>query len=215
MVVTKLLINEGADLRMKNKDGDTALHLSMEYEYFEQTRFLLEKGADKNILNEKGNRAITGQSGGRVGLYKWEGPVQMLVEAQDKFSVNKAYAAIQSYTGNCPDVARLIKLGFQRHKELGPGKWDDEKWTACTNKLVEGPCEDDEKHLGVSGDKAEPEAEQIPKTASAPAMESSEEKKEEPKKAGAAPKKKPPTPSSSEAASSSEDSSSSADSSSS
>lgn len=54
----KILINAGADLNMKNKDGSTALITSAFFCRPEIVKLLLAKGADKTIRNNFGSTAF-------------------------------------------------------------------------------------------------------------------------------------------------------------
>jgi len=51
----KILMNAGADLNVKNKDGSTALHTSAFFCRPEIVKMLLDKGADKTIKNNFGS----------------------------------------------------------------------------------------------------------------------------------------------------------------
>ena len=51
--LVRLLIEKGADIHAKYRDGNTPLHIAVEKEYIEIVKILLEKGADINIeINE-------------------------------------------------------------------------------------------------------------------------------------------------------------------
>jgi ankyrin repeat protein len=56
--VVRLLVEMGADINFKNKDGDTALILAVVYRRNEIVSFLVENGADINVQNKIGNTAL-------------------------------------------------------------------------------------------------------------------------------------------------------------
>lgn len=51
--VVKAMVNAGYDVNARNKEGDTALHLAVKNRSGEMARYLIKKGADYNIANEK------------------------------------------------------------------------------------------------------------------------------------------------------------------
>ena len=59
------LLKNGAQANSQNFKGNTALHMSVEYNLEDTTRKLLELGADKTIKNYDGNAAETGIDGGK------------------------------------------------------------------------------------------------------------------------------------------------------
>ncbi|RWS20464.1 E3 ubiquitin-protein ligase MIB2-like protein [Leptotrombidium deliense] len=52
------LITDGADLNVKDCDGNTAVHKAAEGNHVEVLNLLLEAGADKNVVNFMGNSAL-------------------------------------------------------------------------------------------------------------------------------------------------------------
>ena len=47
--ITKWLKGKGADVNCQNQKGQTPLHMSIAYDCFEQTKFLLAEGADAKV----------------------------------------------------------------------------------------------------------------------------------------------------------------------
>ena len=50
--LVRKLIGVGAAVNAQNNKGLTALHMSVEYDFYFVCRFLLDSGADSDILNE-------------------------------------------------------------------------------------------------------------------------------------------------------------------
>ena len=55
---TQLLIEKGANINEKNKDGQTLLHLAAENGRFEIVQLLIEKGANLTEKTNKGQTAL-------------------------------------------------------------------------------------------------------------------------------------------------------------
>ena len=58
--VVLALIEAGADIGYRNKNGSTPLHIAAFFCYPEITQTLVEKGADKNVLDNEGGTALDG-----------------------------------------------------------------------------------------------------------------------------------------------------------
>ena len=56
--VVLALIEAGADIGYRNKDGSTPLHIAAFFCYPEITKTLIEKGADKNALDNEGGQRL-------------------------------------------------------------------------------------------------------------------------------------------------------------
>eukprot|EP00919_Chromeraceae_sp_WS-2016_P004917 GHVR01011628.1.p2 GENE.GHVR01011628.1~~GHVR01011628.1.p2 ORF type:complete len:107 (+),score=13.94 GHVR01011628.1:524-844(+) len=54
----KYLIEKGADVNLRNVNGNTALLLTVRYNISETFKYLIEKGADVNVRNAEGNTAL-------------------------------------------------------------------------------------------------------------------------------------------------------------
>jgi ankyrin repeat protein len=57
--MVKALIDKGADVNAKDKDGQTALMLAAGGGYTEIVKALIEKGADVNAKNNTGDTALS------------------------------------------------------------------------------------------------------------------------------------------------------------
>lgn len=60
--VTKMCVKAGVPLDAKNKQGNTALHYCYGYGYFELGEYLINKGANENVVNAAGETPIDGLS---------------------------------------------------------------------------------------------------------------------------------------------------------
>ena len=61
--IALFLINEGADIEVKQDDGSTALHVASFFGRVEVVKALLAKGADKTVRTNEGNTALEGVAG--------------------------------------------------------------------------------------------------------------------------------------------------------
>merc|ERR1711879_953186 len=62
-LVKWLLEDQNAEINAQNGKGQTALHMSVAYDFDEQADYLVEKGADKEIANADGHKAWNGIDG--------------------------------------------------------------------------------------------------------------------------------------------------------
>ena len=58
--IVKLALRYGAQINMQNSMGNTALHFSSEYKYINVSNYLIQKGADPNLINLRGIKAKDG-----------------------------------------------------------------------------------------------------------------------------------------------------------
>eukprot|EP01052_Picozoa_sp_SAG31_P032576 SAG31_NODE_3584_length_4100_cov_1.957761_5_plen_83_part_00 len=58
-----MVLDAGGDVNTQNNNGQTALHMSVAYDYFWTTKLLLEAGADRSLVNEDGHKAEVGIDG--------------------------------------------------------------------------------------------------------------------------------------------------------
>jgi len=56
--IARLLLEKGANVNLKNKRGETALHLAVLKSNFELARIVIENGADVNLRNYEGYSAL-------------------------------------------------------------------------------------------------------------------------------------------------------------
>ena len=65
--VTKFLIEKGANIEVKNEDGNTPLHEAVDGSHFEVVKFLIEKGAQLDAKNNANDTPRT-LAGNHPGL---------------------------------------------------------------------------------------------------------------------------------------------------
>jgi len=136
--ITKWLVNDKkVDINGQNKKGQTALHMSVAYDMYEQTKFLLEKGAKKDIKNVDGNESITGIDGDKTGVNAWDGPMVLIQCAQNSGDVANALGKLEEAIKTDAaafDKAALVQTGMARKKALG-AEWDAKRFMACVQSL--------------------------------------------------------------------------------
>jgi len=122
--ITKWLCDKcGADVNGQNGKGQTALHMSVAYDFYEQTKYLLSKGAKTDIKNAEGNLSIEGIDGDKKGADAWDAPVNQLKAVQNKADVQKVFELIKTAPKESLDKATLVQTGMAKKKALGR-EWD-------------------------------------------------------------------------------------------
>lgn len=136
--ITKWLVNDKkVDVNGQNKKGQTALHMSVAYDMYDQSVFLLESGAKKDIKNGDGNEAITGIDGDKTGVNAWDGPMVLIQCAQNAADVAKALDSLEASIkadAAAFDKAALVQTGMARKKALG-AEWDAKRFMAAVQSL--------------------------------------------------------------------------------
>lgn len=121
--ITKWLVDScGAEKDGQNGKGQTALHMSVAYDFYDQTAFLLSRGADPGIKNGDGHAAIGGIDGDKVGKEVWNSPLNQLKGVKDKASMEVAFAAIKAAPKGDLDKAMLVQTGMGKKKAVP--EWD-------------------------------------------------------------------------------------------
>lgn len=105
--VVKLLVEAGANINLKGKDGRTALMLAAMAGYADSIQALIEAGADLDAKDDNGNTAMMLAEGGRhpkiVRLLKQTGASE---EGMNEIALIRA-----AYDGNVEQVRALIQAG--------------------------------------------------------------------------------------------------------
>jgi len=69
--VVKYLIDKGADVNQKNKDGDTPLMVYCKLNNEYMVKYLVERGADINLKNNQGESPVTLTKNSNKNIYKY------------------------------------------------------------------------------------------------------------------------------------------------
>ena len=85
MTLTKYILEQKADPSVQNFNGQTPLHMSVEYDMYFQSKLLLDAKADPNITNTAGHTALTGLEGTKTGLDAWDNPMNILKAAEERW----------------------------------------------------------------------------------------------------------------------------------
>jgi hypothetical protein len=135
--ILKFLVEElGAKLNVQNFKGNTALHMSVEYDSYFQTVYLRSKGADDHIKNSDDSEAIFGLESGKVEGDAWDSPVNILKAAGDNAEEIKfAFEGLREAgkKGVQLDKAAIVHTGMMKKKQL-PQFWDH----AAFQEIVRG-----------------------------------------------------------------------------
>jgi len=119
--ITKWLVGKGAEINGTNGKDNTALHMSIGYDFYDQTGYLVEAGADKDIKNSEGNAAITGIDGDKVGAQGYNGAFYNLAKCATAEEAEAALDAVSKLDASEVDKVALIQMGMKKKKD-GDGK---------------------------------------------------------------------------------------------
>lgn len=123
-----------ADVNAQNAKGQTALHMSVEYDFYFQSDVLLRAGADPKITNAGGHEAIAGMDGGKTGDNAWDTPLKILEGAgNDPQQLEVAFVALEKADLTKIDKADLVQTGMKKKKTC-TGNWDSARFMALVTK---------------------------------------------------------------------------------
>jgi len=130
------LIALGLPVNVQNGKGQTPLHMSVEYDFYFVAKALLAANADVGIVNNDGNKAISGIEGGKVGAKAFDNPVNILKAALTKEQLEEAFAKLEDaqVNGGAVDKAELIQAGMQK-KKSGQDGWDHKRFMQLAAKF--------------------------------------------------------------------------------
>lgn len=138
--LTKWLVTDKkCDVNAQNKKGQTALHMSVEYDLYDQTVFLRENGAKDDVKNGEGHEAITGIDGGKVGAEKWDGGLAKLKAANTAEKFDVAFAALESEIKENPDDFKDAKVALaqegMKKKKTFKDIWNAQRFISIVQSL--------------------------------------------------------------------------------
>jgi len=102
---------------LQNKVGNTPLHMGVEYDYYKINKTIVDAGADQNLENTEGHRAIEGISGSKVGLSSWDNPVTMMKTVRDDVeSLEEVFCALERCSNGEVKKEELVRVGMTKKK---------------------------------------------------------------------------------------------------
>mmetsp|Transcript_119915 Transcript_119915/g.339920 ORF Transcript_119915/g.339920 Transcript_119915/m.339920 type:complete len:201 (-) Transcript_119915:252-854(-) len=135
MDICKFLAEEKADVNAQNKKGQTPLHMSIEYDFYYQTKmFINEFKADTEAVNGEGHKAITGIDGQKLGAEAWDSPVTIFKASGTQEELEFAFEEMTKAAKDKPESlckAAVVQTGMAKKKncaawnEAFQGKFKD------------------------------------------------------------------------------------------
>lgn len=137
MDLVKFLIAEKANVDVQNGKGQTPLHMSIEYDFYFQTKLLLEANANPNLKNEEGHAAMLGIDGGKVDGEAWDNPVIIMKAATKEEEVDYAFTKLEQAAEEnkeSVDKGTLVQAGMLKKKTLKES-WDHKRFMQIAQKF--------------------------------------------------------------------------------
>lgn len=134
MQLVKFLVQQKADVNARNSNGQTALHMSVEYDFYFQSVMLIENGADPALTNNEGHAAVKGIEGTKEGADAWDSPVTILKAARDKAEIDIAFAKLEAADPSALDKAALVQAGMSK-KRAYKDIWDAARFMELVRRL--------------------------------------------------------------------------------
>merc|ERR1712194_627065 len=123
-----LVTDKKVAINAQNKKGQTALHMSVAYDFYHQTKFLLANGADQSVKNGDGHTAILGIDGDKAGKEAWDSPLNQLKSARNLEEMTAALEAIKTCTDKALlDKGDIVQAGMLMKKAPTSKEWWDHK----------------------------------------------------------------------------------------
>ncbi len=117
----KELLTEGANIKAKNKDGQTALMEAVSCENAELAKFLLEKGAEVNAKNNKGYTALIWAADGHMDAVKLL--LEKNADINAKVDISGTTALIYAANFGHADIVKfLIEKGADVNAKMNHGE---------------------------------------------------------------------------------------------
>jgi len=134
------LLAAGATANVQNGKGQTPLHMSVEYDFYFVSKLLLDSGADGEIVNEEGSKAIEGIEGSKKGTDAWDNPVNILRAAHTKEELDLGFASLEKAveTPELIDKSTLTQVGMAKNRDKDPAMkaiWDQNRFKKLVHKF--------------------------------------------------------------------------------
>jgi hypothetical protein len=132
------LVSSGGPVNCQNAKGQTPLHMSVEYDMHFVSRFLLDSGADGELKNEDGHKAILGIDGGKQGVEAWDNPVTILRAATAQEELDLAFEALDKALATPEIISKeqLIQVGLSKKKAPATQAiWDHKRFMGLAAKF--------------------------------------------------------------------------------
>jgi len=125
LAITKWLVGKGAEIDGKNGKDNTALHMSIGYDFYKQSEFLIEAGADKTAKNAEGKESLFGIDGDKTGATGYGGGLYQLAACETAAEAEAALDAVSKLDASEVDKASLVQMGMKKKKGLDgkPNAW--------------------------------------------------------------------------------------------
>lgn len=132
------MIKAGAPLNVNNGKGQTPLHMCVEYDFYFVSRMLIDAGADKELVNEDGHKAIAGIEGTKIDGEAWDNPVTILRAATtaEEFKVAFSFLEEALKTPEIVSKEKLIAVGLNKKKSpITQACWDHKTFMSLAAKF--------------------------------------------------------------------------------
>lgn len=123
--LVRILLENRALVNGQNKKGQSALHMSVEYDFYFQTKVLLEAGADRDQTNVDGHPAILGINGGKEGQEAWDCALTMFRASWCVEEMEEAFVALEAATPREVSTESLAEVAEKKCKEA---YWDQARY---------------------------------------------------------------------------------------
>jgi ankyrin repeat protein len=116
--LVELLLRKKADINAKNLKGNTALHMSIGYDYYETSQILIRAGADQEMLN-------TGDIPAKYGIDDGKSLGKACLScAKTAEDVLEGFDLIERDLAHC-NKGNFVQAGLKAKKQLG-SEWSNE-----------------------------------------------------------------------------------------
>jgi hypothetical protein len=136
--LVKKLVVEGAPLDKQNGKGQTPLHMSVGYDFYFVSKFLVDEGADKELRNQDGHKAIEGIDGGKTGQEAWDNPVTVLKAAKTAEELDIALTELEKALATPELISKeqLVQTGMLKKRSPDTKDvWDHKRFMALAAKF--------------------------------------------------------------------------------